>query len=85
MPETTVEAQGEHAADNAKASVSKEKRSKRLKIWQKTLLIIAIILVVLLAAGGISVAVLLDTGKNELLASNDTPYAYRKIKVDGKR
>lgn len=81
MTEATLNDQVQSTTENGAAALQEKK--KRLKLWQKILLVIVAILVVLVAAGAIVVANVINTGKSELLAANDSPYAFHKIRVDG--
>lgn len=86
MSDETIKTQGQHVAEAGDDdATSAKKKRKRFKLWQKILMIIAIVLVVLLASGGIAAVAIINTGKSELLASNDSPFAYRKLKHEGQR
>lgn len=79
MTETTVDVRGRHVAPD-----DEKPRKKRFKLWQKILLIVVAVLVVLVAVAAISAAVITNTGKAELLSANDSTYAFKRIKHDGK-
>ncbi len=59
-------------------------RFSKMKRWQKILIVIGICVVALIVIAGISLAVVLNVGKSELLDSGEGDQSYKTVEYQGK-
>ncbi len=76
-------AESDAQVKNGESKVKKGRFSK-MKRWQKILIISGICLVALIAIAGISLAIMLNVGKSELLDSGEGDQSYKTVEYQGK-